>query len=217
MKKVVHINLGGHPIIIDEDAYVHLERYLSAVDRSFQHMEGHDEIIQDIEVRIVELLNEQLKGRQIISTGDVDAIIGIMGKPEDFQAEGQAPQDGTQEPPKASEPFTFRPGKKLFRDPDNKMIGGVCSGLAAYFGIPDPVWVRLLFVLLLFTGGFGFIGYIVLMIVVPQAVTAADKLAMKGEPVNISTIADAVEKQFEEISEKLSELGDDFRGKKNKF
>lgn len=214
MKKVVHINLGGQPIIIDEDAYTHLERYLSAVDRSFSHLEGHDEIIQDIEVRIVELLQEQLKGRQIISTGDVDAIITIMGKPEDFQADSQGRAEGAKEGPATSEKFTFRPGKKLFRDPDNKMIGGVCSGLAAYFGIPDPVWVRLLFVIMFFTVGFGGIGYIILLIVVPKAVTAADRLAMRGEPVNISTIADAVEKQFEEISEKLSEIGDDLRRKK---
>ncbi|MBK7342933.1 MAG: PspC domain-containing protein [Saprospiraceae bacterium] len=93
------------------------------------------------------------------------------------------------------------------------MVGGVCSGLAAYFGITDPVWVRLFFVLLLM-GGVGGVLYIVMMIIVPKAKTSADRLAMKGEPVNIQSIADAVEKQFQEISDKLAELGNDLSRKK---
>jgi phage shock protein PspC (stress-responsive transcriptional regulator) len=222
MKKVVNINLGGFPITIDEDAFAHLEQYLAAVDRSFRHLEGHDEILHDIEIRIAELLQEQLKGRAIVSISDVQTVIGIMGKPEDFGEEAAAagPDSGgarkahqAEAPPREEAPFSFRPGKKLFRDPEDKIIGGVCSGLAAYFGIPDPVWVRLAFVLLLATG-FGLITYIVLLVIVPKAVTSADRLAMRGEPVNISTIADAVEKQFEEISDKLNEIGEDLRRKK---
>lgn len=222
MKKTVPINLGGHPITIDEDAYGYLDQYLQAVDASFRHLEGHDEILQDIEVRIAELLQEQLKGRMIVSMNDVHTVVRIMGKPEDFREEaGPTAQEGPADPgadrqrsvPKEEAPFGFRPGKKLFRDPEDKIIGGVCSGLAAYFGMPDPVWIRLGFALLLFTG-FGVITYLIMMIIVPKAVTSADRLAMRGEPVNITTIAHAVEKQFEEISEKLNEIGEDLRRKK---
>lgn len=216
MKKTVPINLGGYPITIDEDAYAYLDHYLEAVDASFRHLDGHNEILQDIEVRVAELLQEQLKGRMIVSRADVDAVIAIMGRPEDFgEAQSRTSSGGpTGEDTGAAGTFRFRPGKKLYRDMDDKIIGGVCSGLAAYFGIHDPVWVRLIFAILFISGGFGVLLYIVMLIIVPKAETAADRLAMRGEPVNISTIAQAVEKQIEEISEKLSELGDDLKRRK---
>lgn len=216
MKKTVPINLGGYPITIDEDAYAYLDHYLEAVDASFRHLDGHNEILQDIEVRVAELLQEQLKGRMIVSRADVDAVIAIMGRPEDFgEAQSQTSSGGPAgEDTGAAGTFRFRPGKKLYRDMDDKIIGGVCSGLAAYFGIHDPVWVRLIFAILFISGGFGVLLYIVMLIIVPKAETAADRLAMRGEPVNISTIAQAVEKQIEEISEKLSELGDDLKRRK---
>lgn len=216
MKKTVPINLGGHPITIDEDAYQYLDHYLEAVDASFRHLDGHDEILQDIEVRVAELLQEQLKGRMIVSRADVDAVIAIMGRPEDFgEAQSRTSSSGSASAGSETKSHMgFRPGKKLFRDTDDKIIGGVCSGLAAYFGIHDPVWVRLIFAILFISGGFGVLLYIAMLIIVPKAETAADRLAMRGEPVNISTIAQAVEKQIEEISEKLSEIGDDLKRRK---
>lgn len=217
MKRVVQINLGGHPITIDDDAYEHLARYLKAIDRSFEDLDGHDEILQDIEIRIAELFHEKLKGRLIVSMADVDAVIDVMGAPDTFK-DGSGPISDQRQSKKKpeEEKFRFRPGKKLYRDPDNKIIGGVCSGLAAYFGIPDPVWVRLAFVLLFFTGGFGVLTYLVLLVIVPNATTAADKLAMRGEVVNIDTIANAIEKQFKDISDKLSEISDDWGRKSGK-
>lgn len=214
MNKVININLGGHPFTIDDDAYLQLETYLQAVRRSFQHLEGKDEILADIEIRIAELLSTQLGTRQIVSTPDVAAVVKIMGKPEQFEEESNTGSASRQENAQEKE-YTFRPGKKLFRDEEDKIVGGVCSGLAAYFGIHDPVWVRLGFVLLLM-GGVGFFLYIAMMVIVPKAKTSADRLAMKGEPVNIQSIADAVEKQFQEISDKLSELGNDFGRKKKR-
>jgi phage shock protein PspC (stress-responsive transcriptional regulator) len=219
MKRVVQINLGGHPITIDDDAYEQLSRYLKAIDRSFEDLDGHDEILQDIELRIAELFQERLKGRLIVSMPDVDAIIEVMGKPETFREEegaAGAKQTHHRQQTKESSKFRYRPGKKLYRDPDNKIIGGVCAGLAAYFGIPDPVWVRLFFVVLFFTGGFGVLTYLVLLVIVPNAVTSADKLAMRGEAVNIDTIAKAVEKQFQDLSDKLTEIGEDWRRKSDK-
>jgi phage shock protein PspC (stress-responsive transcriptional regulator) len=150
----------------------------------------------------------------------VDAIIKIMGQPEEF-TDGETSETGGSRPlfedvHHKDEEIKFRPGKKLFRDPDHKVIGGVCSGISSYLGIADPVWVRLIFVLMFIGGGFGGMIYLILLIVVPKAVTAADKLAMKGEEVNITSIAKAVEDQIQELSDRLTELGDDWRGKKSK-
>lgn len=212
MNKVININLGGQAYTVDDIAYDHLESYLRSVRQSFRHLEGCDEILADIESRMSELLATQLGSRRIVTTGDINAIIGIMGRPDQFDPEAERENAGSATGKKSGD-FTFRPGKKLYRDPENKIIGGVCSGLSAYFGIADPVWVRLAFVLLL-TAGVGGMLYLILLVIVPKAETAADRLAMHGEPVNIQSIADAVEKQFQEISDKLSELGQDLSRRK---
>ncbi|HMP30896.1 MAG TPA: PspC domain-containing protein, partial [Saprospiraceae bacterium] len=101
----------------------------------------------------------------------------------------------------------IKTGKKFFRDPDNKVVGGVCSGLAAYIGIADPLWVRIAFAIGFFVGGVSILPYFILMWIVPKAKTAADKLAMKGEPINIENIAKTVENEINEISQTLSNLG----------
>lgn len=213
MNKIVQINLGGYALTMDEEAYEALGTYLRAVDRSFAHLEGRAEILQDIESRMAELFQERLKGRQIVGLADVEAVRRIMGQPEDIGDAG--PEGATREQSEADPGSTFRTGRRLFRDTDHAMVGGVCSGLSAYFGIADPVWMRLIFVLMAFAG-FGVITYFVLMILVPKARTAADRLAMRGEPVNIDTIAESVERQFDEISRKLNEIGDEMRGRKSK-
>ncbi len=214
MNKVININLGGHPFTIDDDAYIQLDAYLQAVRRSFHHLEGKDEILGDIEIRIAELLTTQLGSRSIVSSPDIAAVVRIMGKPEQFDEEVNE-NPGSRRTSATDTDFTFRPGKKLYRDPEDKIVGGVCSGLAAYFGIHDPVWIRLIFVLLFFTG-IGVLTYLAMMVIVPKATTSADRLDMRGEPVNIQSIADAVEKQFQEISDKLTELGNDLSRKKKK-
>ncbi|MFZ1498190.1 MAG: PspC domain-containing protein, partial [Saprospiraceae bacterium] len=99
-------------------------------------------------------------------------------------------------------------------DPDDKVVGGVCSGLAAYFGIQDPVWVRLLFVVMLLSGGFGAAIYIALMIIVPYAKTSTDRLAMRGEKIDIENIAKIVEDGFQSVSQKFAEFGTDDEKKK---
>src|SRR5699024_11194484 len=93
--------------------------------------------------------------------------------------------------------------RKLFRDKDNKVIAGVASGLAAYFGVDNPVWIRLLFVLLMFGGMSGGLIYVVLWILMPTARTAADRLAMKGEPINISSIARIIEEEITGLGKKF--------------
>ncbi|MGB0177807.1 MAG: PspC domain-containing protein, partial [Owenweeksia sp.] len=139
MNKTLNINLGGLIFHIDEDAYHILERYLTTLKRQFSTAEGGEEIIRDIEVRIAELFRERTtKAKEVISSADVEEVISIMGKPEDYL---DSEEDGASG--RSFEDTYYTPKKRIFRDPDDRILGGVASGLAAYFNI-DPLWMRLL-------------------------------------------------------------------------
>jgi phage shock protein PspC (stress-responsive transcriptional regulator) len=216
MNKVFNINLGGYAFTIDEDAYAHLSDYLDAIHRHFKKSEGYEDITTDIEDRMAELFEELREGRPIITLKTVKTAINIMGTPEEFGAEAfeasTSPEEGSA--PKAGKDYGIKPGKRLFRNPDDEVVGGVCSGIAAYMGIADPLWVRLAFILLTITGGFGIPLYLILWTILPNAVTSADRLAMKGEPINVSNIAKTVEEEMDSLSEKLADLSDEFTSKK---
>ncbi|WP_274474391.1 PspC domain-containing protein [Mangrovimonas aestuarii] len=209
MNKTVNINLAGIFFHIDEDAYLKLQRYLEAIKRSFTDSQGQSEIISDIEARIAELFTERMKhDKQVISTKEVDEVIAIMGQPEDYLVDDEIFED---EPRTSS-----RPTKKLFRDTDNSYIGGVSSGLGHYLGI-DAIWVRLLWILLtLGSGGTFILIYILFWILVPEAVTTADKLTMRGEPVNISNIEKKIKDGFDSVSETVKSVDYDKYGQKIK-
>ncbi len=214
MNKIFNINLGGYPFVIDDDAYDHLKWYVETIKSHFADSEGCEEIVGDIEVRMAELFEEKLSGQSIISKKELDEVIKIMGTPEDFGAQaksdfGTSTATGSDKKKK----YKIKTGKRLFRDEEDKVIGGVCSGIAAYLGIEDPLWVRLITVVLIFSG-IGFIPYILLWIIVPAAKTSGDRLSMKGEPVNIHNIGKMVEEGIEDFSEKVSDLGKDLGGKK---
>ena len=198
MNKTVNINLGGMFFHIDEDAFQKLTRYFDAIKRSLSNSSGHDEIIKDIEMRVSELLNEkQISDKHVVGLKDVDEVIAVMGQPEDYIIE----DDKTNEQSYRSSTTTST--KKLYRDRDKGMVGGVSSGLGYYFGI-DAVWFRLFFVLLVLAGfGAGFLAYIILWIVTPEASTTSEKLEMTGEPVTISNIEKKVREEFENVSEKI--------------
>ena len=206
MNKIYNINLGGYPFTIDDDAYQQLNQYLKTIHKHFQDAEGRDEIISDIEARIAELFNESSEGRQIVTIQDVERAIQIMGTPEEFGAEGM---DESQE--KKSK---YRTGKRLFRDGENKIIGGVCSGVASYFGIDDPIWVRIGFVISFFAGGVAVPLYLILWAIMPEAKTAGDRLSMRGEDINVSSIARQVQDEIDNLSDTLSEIGRGFGSKK---
>lgn len=215
MNKTFNINLGGYPFSIDEDAYEYIQNYLDTIRRHFSASEGCDEILYDIEVRMAELFQEHLKGRAIISMKEIDEVIMIMGKPEDFGAEpmSEPGQSSTQRNRKGYS--SIKTGKRLFRDPDDKKLGGVCSGIAAYFGIEDPLWLRIFFaVAALFSGGFIFILYIIFWVLVPEATTSGDKLAMRGEPATIQNIAKVVEEELSDLGDTINKWGDGLNGKK---
>lgn len=198
MNKTININLGGFFFHIDEIAYQILKNYLDSIARSLSDdPQGKNEIIADIEARISELLSEKISDpRQVINENDINDIIKIMGQPEDYEDAGE----------NYSENNNYRshsaPNKKLYRDGDDKFLGGVSSGLAHYFGV-DSTWVRLLFILLTAFGGFGIPTYIILWLLLPEAKTTAEKLEMEGEAVNIDNIEKKIRTEFDNVSDKI--------------
>jgi len=201
MKKTYNINLGGIVFHIDEDAYDLLDKYLSNLRIHFNKEEGAEEIVHDMELRISELFSERLNEKnQVITLKDVEEIIAQMGKPEEFSED--ATQDTNEYIKEEKTP------KRLFRDPDNKVIGGVCSGIAAYFGW-DVTILRILLIILAFpifwNGAFIIKGivlfYIIAWIIIPEANTATDKLSMKGMKVNVENIGKTVTDGFEKVND----------------
>lgn len=215
MNKTVNINLAGTFFHIDEDAYGKLTRYLNAIKRSFSDPQGRDEIIKDIEARIAELFSEKIDSKkQVITIKELDEVIAIMGQPEDYAIDEEiftdSPDTGS------NEQQNTKGYKKLFRDPDNKYIGGVSSGLGHYIGM-DAVWIRLIWILLtIFSSGTFILIYIIFWILVPEAVTTADKLTMRGEPVNISNIEKKFKETYDNVADKVKNADYDEYGKKIK-
>jgi phage shock protein PspC (stress-responsive transcriptional regulator) len=209
MNKILHINLSGYPLSIDDDAYEHLKQYLDALRKHFKNHEGSQEIISDIESRTAEIIQQRLENRKIVTMSDVQAAIIRMGTPEDFGAENNF-EEKTQT---MNTNTNYQTGKRLYKNIDEKVVGGVCSGLAAYFGINDPVWVRIAFVILTVAVGFGIPIYILLLIILPEAVTTSQKLEMRGEPIDVNSISKAVQDGVEEISNKITKIADDFKNK----
>ena len=193
MKKTFNINLGGIVFHIDEDAYDLLDKYLSNLRIHFSKEEGAEEIVHDMELRISELFSERLNEKnQVITLKDVEEIIAQMGKPEEFSE--NTTQDNKEY---IKEEKTT---KRLFRDPDNKVIGGVCSGLAAYLGW-DVTLLRLFMLAMIFLVHGSIIAYIIAWIIIPEANTAAEKLSMKGMKVNVENIGKTVTDGFERVNE----------------
>lgn len=172
MKKVININFQGRVIPIEESAYEILQRYTTSLSKLFANEEGKEEIINDIEGRIGELFAETLKkGSTCISDDDINTIINSMGRPEDFDVEETATAASSSTETNTDQGFSYlNEPKKLFRDENNKVIGGVCSGLANYFGL-DPMVVRILALILLFTVGIGFLAYLIIWVAVPSSAT----------------------------------------------
>ncbi|UUC47175.1 PspC domain-containing protein [Flavobacterium cerinum] len=202
MNKTVSINLGGFFFHIDEDAFQKLNRYFDAIKRSLSP-DGRDEIMNDIESRIAELLSEKLSNdKQVVSLTEIDQVIAVMGQPEDYRLEDDTDNEKTT--------YTAYPpsngSKKLYRDKEKGMLGGVAAGFGHYIGI-DPLWIRIILILLVVAGfGTGIVAYLILWILIPEAKTTAEKLEMTGEPITISNIEKKVREGFGEISDKINNL-----------
>lgn len=201
MKKSFPVNINGRIYNIDEDAYALLKNYLDQLRATFPGAEGH-EIMTDIEGRVAELFDERLgDGTQVIDINDVNRVIAIMGRPEDLGdtmpdehtgASADAGTGATATPP-AYEQQESEPRHKLYRNIDNKMMGGVLSGLAAYFGT-DPNLLRVLMIILTVCTAFWpcFIGYLIAWAVIPPADTPRRRLELRGEAVSVEAVGRGV-------------------------
>jgi phage shock protein PspC (stress-responsive transcriptional regulator) len=199
MKKTFTINISGTVFHIDDDAYERLNNYIFQVNKHFGNDADAKEIVEDIESRISELFQERIKdGSEVITIAQVEEIIKIMGMPEAFAdaKDSDAAKDNEYVRTKTSRPR----GRKLYRDPDDRVLGGVCSGLGIFFNI-DPIIVRLIFVALFFGGGSSLIIYLILWIVVPKASNTAQRLEMKGEEVNINNISKTIKEEIQDVKE----------------
>lgn len=176
MKKTHSANIGGTVFHIEEDAYEALQDYLQSIEAHFRFHPDVAEIIADIEGRIAELLLRDAATRQVVRMADVQRVIAALGTIEQFdETVGAAP------PPPHGEP------RRLFRDPDGKLIAGVASGLASFVGLPSWL-VRLLFIALLPFFGTTVVIYLLLWALVPMARTTTDKLQMRGRPLTLASI-----------------------------
>jgi len=196
MKKTFTININGIIFHIDEDAYEILSKYLNEINRKFASSDEGREIISDIEARIAELFQEKVNDvKQVINISDVNSITEIMGKPEDM-----GDDEETEEKTKKRK---YKTGKTIYRDTENGKIGGVGSGLSAYFGI-DPVFVRIVLLASFFISGP--IIYIILWIIMPEAKTTAQKLEMKGEKINVENIEKSIKDEFENVKKNVKKF-----------
>lgn len=204
MKKTLTVNLGGTVFNIDDDAYRLLDNYLMNLKQHFSKSEGADEIVDDIERRISELFSEKMaSGLQVITLADVEEVISRMGKPEEMDNEdgGNRREGGYGPGAWSREEGTQKVRRRLYRNPDNKMLGGLCSGLAAYLGW-DVTLIRLvLFLTMIFGCGALIPIYIICWLVVPEARTAAEKLSMYGEAVTVENIGKTVTGGFEKVAD----------------
>lgn len=183
MKKTISISIAGLLFNVEEDAYEKLHTYLESIRAYFAENSDQAEIQKDIEARIAEQFGE----KTIITLVDVENIIATMGTVDQFDEEEQKQETAVK--------------KRLYRDPDQAVIGGVASGLAHYVGI-DPVIVRGIFLASLFLGGTGLIVYAILWIIVPEATTTAQKLEMRGSHVTLSAMSEIVKEKVEEVKKK---------------
>jgi len=207
MNKTISINISGIIFNIEEDAYATLKDYLETISSYFSESDGKHEIMEDIEARIAELLQERRPGAQVVTPIDVDEVMTIMGRPEDYVSDGETQTESTTSERRQTE------GKKLYLDVDNKIIAGVCAGIGAYLGW-NPVWVRIIFIACalgfwFFTVPLTILVYILIWMIVPQAKTTAEKLEMQGKAVTVDSIKKKVDESLSGVSESFSNMDTD--------
>ena len=217
MNKTLSIALAGFSFMIDEHAYIKLSDYLNALRNSLDASEA-DEVMHDIEIRMVEIFKETLAKREVINDSDVEKVIAQIGTPEQIDEQEEAYfSEGKQNSSKSStsnSSYSNNSQKQLFRDPERQKIAGVCAGLAAYFGM-DITWMRLIwigaFLFLWVAPGSSFlviILYFILWAVLPKAESASDFLKMKGKPLNFDNLKEESSKIVQFANETTTRAGE---------
>ena len=207
MNKTIIININGIVFHIEEDAYEILKNYMTEVKRHFSSSADSLEITTDIENRIAEMFSELLEreSKQVIVDQDVKLVIEQMGTVSDFENAENNDNAG-----QSTYSYNNMEGRRLFRDPDDHLVAGVCAGIANYFDM-NPVWVRLIFALCICIGGSGLLLYCILWIVVPKAITRADRMAMKGEKQNLQGFKKNFEEELNSLRGNFTNFGNETR------
>lgn len=201
MKKTVAAHLSGVLFNIEEDAYLLLLDYLKKIESYVSKFESKKEILEDIENRIAEIFSQKLSTdkKQVVELKDVEEVITQLGKPEDIVGLDEEQTTHTQGATTST--------KRLYRDPDNKILAGVCGGIGTYFNI-DPVWIRLVWAIAILFFGSGLLLYVILWAIIPEAKTPTQKLEMRGEDINLMSIGKAMEKEAIEFGKRASKFGE---------
>lgn len=205
MKKTISASVGRLPFMFEEDAYETLKSYLQSIERHFHALQGGQEVAEDIERRSAELLLHRVPAGRVVATDDVKYVMSVLGSVEEITGAAPIPKsEGSPAP------------RRLFRDTDNRVLGGVCGGLGAYFNV-DPLWFRMAWLALFLFFGSGLLLYLIFWIIVPPARTAAEKLEMRGEPVDVHNLSRNLARKAEatfpaaEARTLWRRLGDDLR------
>ncbi|TLX73869.1 PspC domain-containing protein [Labilibacter sediminis] len=202
MKKTLHINLNGFAFHIEEDAYEKLRLYLEKIEKSFVDKIEAKEIVADIEARIAELFSGSHQSNEdVITLGQVDEVIKTMGEPQDFIDDEEPEKTTSEEKQSTMNSPTYK--KRLYRDTENRVLGGVCGGLGAYFDM-DPLVFRVIFLVAFILYGMSLPVYLILWIVMPKAITITQRLEMKG-PAEYENWEQNLKKEYQEVSEKIKQ------------
>ncbi len=204
MKKTSTIHLSGLLFNIEEDAYEKFSQYIQSIEKYFENHAGKKEILEDIENRMAEILSGKINDhKKVITMEDVQSLIQTMGHPDEFgESTGNTTQQGHSE---------GKVKKRFYRHPDDKIIGGVCGGIAAYFDI-DPLWIRLAWAIAVFVFGSGLLFYILLWIIIPEAKTPSQKLEMKGESIKIENFGKTMAENLSQFAQNTSKQFSNFSG-----
>ena len=203
MEKTIIINIGNTIIHIEESAYELLKAYLNEVKQHFANHADDLEIVTDIENRIAELLFEQLEEQknQVVDTANVNFVIAQMGRVQDFDMA----EEGEEEPV-VNTAYQYQiTDKKLYRDMDERVIAGVCAGIAHYLNF-EARWIRIAAILSVFIGGSGLLVYALLWIIMPKAKSRIEKMEMKGEPANLQGFQKNLDEELLAVKERLTEV-----------
>ncbi len=220
MQRIIQINIAGRVIPIEENAYQLLKDYINSIDRQFANEDGKEDIIQDIENRIAELFNIRLQnGSPAIDNTDVQKVIETLGAASDLhdgsaksssQSSSAGPNANRQQQYQQYQQYQNN-NRRLYRNPYDKVLGGVCSGLASYFDV-DPVVVRLIFALLAFGVGVGFLAYIIAWIVIPVARTPEELSNMRGgEPMDFHTMTQNMGEELQDLKKRAEQMSKELK------
>ncbi|MBB6331251.1 phage shock protein PspC (stress-responsive transcriptional regulator) [Chryseobacterium sediminis] len=214
MNKTLSIGLAGFSFTIEEHAYIKLSDYLNALRSSLEASEA-DEVMHDIEIRMVEIFKDSLGKREVINDTDVEKVIAQIGSPEKIEEQEEAYFSEKTSTRKNYSGNNYTDKKQLFRDPEKQKVAGVCAGLAQYVGMDittmRAIWLGI-FVLGIFTAAISssLIGllYVILWIVLPKAETAADFLKMQGKPMNFDNLKNESNKLVQFANESTQRVGE---------